>query len=130
MNCGPVNHLDFFLNSDRVIPRVPPSAGLRGPKRRLLFSLTRLGAFQNLCISLSHEILLSFSSCLYPLNHCCDIGPHMCSADVNELFSNEPNTAACSSNFVFVYCIRGAIPVFPIINALLFYRVAQLLYTK
>ena len=31
INFGPVNHLDLLLNSNWGIPRVPSSAGFRGP---------------------------------------------------------------------------------------------------
>ena len=50
-------------------------------------SMDSLGCFLNFCYSVSHKTLLFFSRSLYSLKCCCDVGTHMCWADVNPLFS-------------------------------------------
>ena len=98
-----------------------------------MFPLTRLGAFQNFCNSVSHKNFLSFSRSLYPLKRCCAVGPHMRRGDVNPLLSANQLCEASTKNcgfLVIVCCLRGATQAFPRTKALLICRVTLLLYTK
>ena len=130
----PVIHLDVLLNSDRGIPRVPSSAGFRGPGQYfhwLAWVLSKISAtlwITKICCRLAYSCI-HWSAFVLPIHICVELMSILCSLRMN--FARlAPKTAARSSNLVIACCFTEATRAFPSTKALLICRLALLLYTK